>query len=169
MGHAQDEVQAHSLADPESFWGHQASRLHWHRQPSAALRRTTKKLKSGVSHAHWEWFPDGEISTCYNCVDRHVAAGHGDAPAIFYDSPVTGTKQRITYAQLLDEVEVLAAVLRDEGVKKGDVVLVYSEEDQHDDVSPLSWWCAEANHPWCGFPSAHDPRRSHRQYVLIIP
>lgn len=124
--HPQDEAHRLSLTDPEAFWSRQAKHLHWHRKPSAALARTTKRLKTGESHAHWAWFPDGEISTCYNCVDRHVLAGHGDLPAILYDSPVTGTKQRITYGQLLDEVEVFAAVLREEGVKKGDVVLVYS-------------------------------------------
>ena len=126
MDHPQDQVQRHSISDPESFWSHQADQLHWHKKPTAALARTTKSLKSGEKHAHWEWFPDGEISTCYNCVDRHVLAGHGEAPAILYDSPVTNTKQRITYKQLLDEVEVFAGVLREEGVKKGDVVLVYS-------------------------------------------
>ncbi|KAL2143098.1 hypothetical protein VTI28DRAFT_377 [Corynascus sepedonium] len=125
MDHPQDQVQRHSISDPESFWSHQADQLHWHKKPTAALARTTKSLRSGEKHAHWEWFPDGEISTCYNCVDRHVLAGHGEAPAILYDSPVTNTKQRITYKQLLDEVEVFAGVLREEGVKKGDVVLVY--------------------------------------------
>ncbi|KAH8881601.1 acetyl-CoA synthetase-like protein [Thozetella sp. PMI_491] len=125
MAHPQDEVHAHSLQDPEGFWGHQAEQLHWHKKPSKVLARKTKELGSGVSHDHWEWFPDGEISTCYNCVDRHVLAGNGDAPAILYDSPVTNTKTRITYKQLLDEVEIFAGVLRQEGVKKGDVVLVY--------------------------------------------
>ncbi len=126
MDHPQDEVQHHSLNDPESFWSHQAEHLHWHKKPSAALARTRKRLANGEEHDHWAWFPDGEISTCYNCVDRHVLAGNGDVPAILYDSPVTKTKERLTYKQLLDEVEVFAAVLRDEGVKKGDVVLVYS-------------------------------------------
>lgn len=127
MLHPQDEVQQHSLSDPESFWAHQAEQLYWHKKPSAALSRKTKTLRNGETHDHWEWFPDGEISTCYNCVDRHVHAGHGDFPAILYDSPVTKTKQRITYNQLLDEVETFAGVLRQEGVKKGDVVLVYSK------------------------------------------
>lgn len=126
MAHPQDDLYASSLSSPESFWAHQASHLHWHKPPSTILRKYTKTLpESNVSHDHWEWFPDGEISTCYNCVDRHVLAGHGDAPAILYDSPVTATKQRITYAQLLTEVETFAAVLRDEGVRRGDVVLVY--------------------------------------------
>lgn len=127
MSHPQDQLHASSLKDPESFWAEQADHLHWHKKPSTILRRYTKTLpKSQKTHDHWEWFPDGEISTCYNCVDRHVEAGHGDSPAILYDSPVTGTKQRITYAELLDDVEALAAVLRAEGVGRGDTVLVYS-------------------------------------------
>ncbi|KAK0745323.1 hypothetical protein B0T21DRAFT_281225 [Apiosordaria backusii] len=123
--HPQDLTQSHSLTSPESFWSHQASQLHWHKKPTTALSKTTKTLPSGVSHDHWAWFPDGEISTCYNCIDRHVLAGRGDAPAILYDSPVTNKKETYTYARLLDEVEVFAGVLREEGVKKGDVVLVY--------------------------------------------
>lgn len=125
--HPQDEVLRRSLEDPEGFWAHQAEHLHWHKKPSSALKVSKKTLKGGITHDTWEWFPDGEISTCFNCVDRHVHDGKGDAPAIFYDSPVTNTKQTITYKQLLDEVEVLAGALREEGVKKGDVVLVYSK------------------------------------------
>ncbi|KAK3945842.1 hypothetical protein QBC46DRAFT_349136 [Diplogelasinospora grovesii] len=121
----QDAVLHQSIDDPETFWGKQAARLHWHKKPSRALERTTKKLPSGDSHDHWAWFPDGEISTCYNSVDRHVLAGNGHHPAIFWDSPVSNNKQKITYSELLDEVETIAAVLRQEGVKKGDVVLVY--------------------------------------------
>ncbi|KAI9740839.1 MAG: hypothetical protein M1818_004444 [Claussenomyces sp. TS43310] len=123
--HPQDEAQEHSLTDPESFWAHQAEHLHWHKPPSKVLVRVPKDLKHGVSHDHWEWFQDGEISTCYNCVDRHVVAGHGDSPAIIWDSPVTNNKEKISYKQLQEHVETFAGVLREEGVKKGDVVLLY--------------------------------------------
>jgi propionyl-CoA synthetase len=124
----QDEVQKHSLSDPVGFWSAQAARLHWHKTPTSTLTKTTKRLgKNGnVEHPHWRWFDGGEISTCFNCVDRHVLAGNGDKPAVFWDSPVTGAKQTLTYTQLLDEVETMAGALREEGVKKGDVVLVYS-------------------------------------------
>ncbi|KAI1502778.1 AMP-binding enzyme [Biscogniauxia marginata] len=125
MGSVQDDVHRQSLENPEAFWSHQADHLHWHKKPSSVLTRTTKKLGNGVEHPHWSWFDGGEISTCFNCVDRHVLAGNGHQPAIFYDSPVTKTKRTITYAQLLDEVEVTAGALREEGVKRGDVVLVY--------------------------------------------
>lgn len=125
--HVQDEVLRHSLQDPEDFWAHQAEHLHWHKKPSRALSRGQKSLKNGVVHPTWEWFPDGEISTCYNCVDRHVLAGRGDDVAIYYDSPVTKTKERFTYSQLLEDVEALAGALREEGVKRGDVVMLYSK------------------------------------------
>ena len=124
--HIQDQVQSFSLAGPNRFWSHQAEQLHWHKKPSQTLQKTTKKLSNGISHPHWSWFPDGEISTSYNCVDRHVKSGHGSSTAVIWDSPVTRTKERYTYSQLLHEVESLAAVLRNEGVEKGDVVLLYS-------------------------------------------
>ena len=54
--------------------------------------------------------------------------GNGDSTAIIWDSPVTGQKEKYTYSQLLQEVETLAGVLKEEGVTKGDVVLVYSIE-----------------------------------------
>ncbi|KAI5462379.1 hypothetical protein BGZ63DRAFT_423638 [Mariannaea sp. PMI_226] len=123
--HVQDEVLRHSLENPEDFWRHQAEHLHWHKKFSSTLQLTQKTLKSGITHDSWEWFPDGEISTCYNCVDRHVLDGHGDYPAIYFDSPVTNTKETYTYRRLLDEVEVLAGALREQGVKKGDVVMLY--------------------------------------------
>ncbi len=124
--HIQDQVYAASVKDPESFWTHQAKHLHWHRKPSKALERRTKHLKkSKISHDDWHWFVNGEISTTYNCVDRHVVKGNGNNVAIYWDSPVTGQKEQYTYQQLLQEVETLAGVLREEGVKRGDVVLIY--------------------------------------------
>lgn len=133
--HTMRQANAESLLSPESFWTHHASALHWHRPPSSALARYPKTVHTGAdtdsngNQAHynaWTWFPDGEISTTYNCVDRHVEAGLGDRAAIIWDSPVTGAKETWTYARLLDEVEVLAGVLREEGVARGDVVIIYS-------------------------------------------
>jgi propionyl-CoA synthetase len=124
--HVQDEVYASSIGDPEAFWSRQAQNVVWQKKPSKALQKSTKTLeKSKVTHDHWSWFADGEISTTYNCVDRHVTAGNGDKVAIYWDSPVTRQKEQYTYKQLLSEVETLAGVLREEGVKRGDVVLIY--------------------------------------------
>lgn len=123
--HPQDATYAASIESPDKFWAHQAEQLTWAVTPKTTFARTTKKLKSGASHKHWKWFPDGEISTSYNCVDRHVEAGNGSRTAIVYESPVTGTKEKISYKELAEEVATLAGVLREEGVKKGDVVLIY--------------------------------------------
>ncbi|KAF3051298.1 hypothetical protein E8E11_001568 [Didymella keratinophila] len=124
--HIQDQVYAASIENSEEFWTRQAQNLHWHKKPSKAFQKSTRVLqKSKVEHDSWSWYADGEISTTYNCVDRHVANGKGDNVAIYWDSPVTNTKEQYTYKQLLDEVETLAGVLREEGVKKGDVVLIY--------------------------------------------
>ena len=123
--HPQDVTYAASISDPSSFWAHQAEQITWTKAPKTTFKQTTKKLPSGVSHPHWQWFPDGEISTSYNCVDRHVEAGNGSRTAIVWDSPVSGSKEKISYAELSEEVAILAGVLREEGVKKGDVVLIY--------------------------------------------
>lgn len=125
--HPQDTLQHTSLTSPTTFWSQQASHLHWHKRPTSILTTTTKTLPSGTKHKTWSWFDGGEISTCYNCLDRHVEAGNGDQTAIIWDSPVTGSKDRYTYQRLLGEVETFAGVLREEGVGRGDVVLIYSE------------------------------------------
>jgi hypothetical protein len=114
------DVHAASLKDPSHFWAHQAQQLTWTSTPTSAFRKATKKLKDGSSHESWTWFPEGEISTSYNCIDRHVEAGNGDTTAIIWDSPVSGNKQKISYAELQQEVATLAGVLREEGVKRGD-------------------------------------------------
>jgi propionyl-CoA synthetase len=123
--HLQDDVLELSIKDPNKFWLDQSKRLHWHKAPTRGLELKEKKLSTGTKHPHWTWFPDGEISTSYNCIDRHVKNGLGDQLAIIWESPVTGQSDKYTYNQLLDEVETLAGVLREEGVQKGDVVLIY--------------------------------------------
>ena len=124
--HPQDGVQLHALNNPDSFWAHQATYLHWHKNPSRTLKCFKKTLANGVQHQSYTWFPDGQISTTFNCVDRHVLLGNGDLTAIIWDSPVTWSKETISYSRLLQEVETLAGVLREEGIQKGDVVLLYS-------------------------------------------
>uniref|UniRef100_A0A8B9Z602 Acyl-CoA synthetase short-chain family member 3, mitochondrial n=1 Tax=Buteo japonicus TaxID=224669 RepID=A0A8B9Z602_9AVES len=70
-------------------------------------------------------FVGGELNICYNAVDRHVENGRGDQIAIIYDSPVTNTKEKITYKELLEQVSKLADVMVRHGVKKGDRVVIY--------------------------------------------
>jgi propionyl-CoA synthetase len=111
------EVYERWRADPQGFWAEAAGAIDWTRAP-----RRIFDEKAGV---YGRWFPDAACNACFNALDRHVIAGRGDRAAILYDSPVTATKHRISYSELLDEVATLASVLMDFGVGKGDRVIIY--------------------------------------------
>src|SRR4029453_12259638 len=111
------EIYARSLADPEGFWGEAAAAIDWY-EPE-------KKVFDKDAGVYGRWFTGAVCNTCYNAIDRHVERGRGNQPAIIYDSPVTGTKRAITYAELQKEVATLAAILQDFGVTKGDRVIIY--------------------------------------------
>jgi propionyl-CoA synthetase len=111
------EVYERSLADPEGFWMEAAEAIDWVKKPSKALFDGAAPL--------YEWYKDAEVNTCWNAVDRHVAAGRGAQTAIIHDSPVTGIKQKINYSQLRSRVARLAGALRAKGVEKGDRVIIY--------------------------------------------
>lgn len=106
-----------SLSNPEAFWREQARALTWHRAPKIIL----EKDQSGIDR----WFVDGEMNSCYLALDVHIEQGYGDQIALYYDSPVTGTKQSLTYSQLRDEVAHCAGVLIGLGVCQGDRVIIY--------------------------------------------
>jgi propionyl-CoA synthetase len=106
-----------SVTDPAGFWGEAAQAISWYREPSVVL--------DDSSAPFYRWYPDGELNTCFNALDRHVEDGRGDQPALIYDSPVTGVKATFTYRQLRDEVALFAGVLRALGVDKGDRVVIY--------------------------------------------
>ncbi len=103
--------------DPEGFWMDAAEAIDWVKKPSRALFDENAPI--------YEWFADGMLNTCWNAVDRHVEAGRGDQVAIIYDSPITGRKDKITYAQLQSRVALLAGGLAAKGVTKGDRVIIY--------------------------------------------
>ncbi|MFA7398862.1 MAG: AMP-binding protein, partial [Sideroxydans sp.] len=106
-----------SMKDPAGFWGDQAKALEWFKTPQTIL--TTDA--DGIGH----WFGDGEMNTAYMALDHHVKNGRGEQTAIIYDSPVTDTKRKYTYAELTDEVARTAGMLADLGVVKGDRVIIY--------------------------------------------
>jgi propionyl-CoA synthetase len=107
----------HSISDPETFWRAAAEHISWRRAPEVILDDSNPPF--------YRWFPDAELNTSENALDRHVAAGHGDRVALIHDSPVTGSKSSFTYAELLDQVSRLAGALRTLGVDKGDRVIIY--------------------------------------------
>jgi propionyl-CoA synthetase len=105
------------MQEPEAFWLNAAEAVDWERKPSRALDDSNPPF--------YRWFPDGELNTCYNALDRHIDAGSGDTAALIYDSAVTGTKASYSYTELRDEVARFAGVLRGLGVERGDRVIIY--------------------------------------------
>ncbi len=116
MGNYAD-IYRKSIEDPENFWSEHAEAIDWIKRWDKVLDDSRKPF--------YRWFVGGELNTCYNAVDRHVANGLGDQAAIIYDSPVTDLVKKITYHELLDQVSRFAGALRDLGVEKGDTVVIY--------------------------------------------
>ena len=111
------EVYARSLADPEGFWAEAAREIDW--------IEPAKKIFDPSLGAYGRWFTDAVVNTCYNALDRHVAGGRADQVALIHDSPLSNTITKFTYAELLREVQALAAIMQDFGVAKGDRVILY--------------------------------------------
>ncbi|PWG65521.1 propionyl-CoA synthetase [Sediminicurvatus halobius] len=111
------EAYRQSLASPEAFWRARAEEIDWHTFPETILSRDAA--------GHYRWYADGELNTCHLAVDRHVARGCGEQPALIHDSPATRSQRIITYAELQDQVARFAGVLRGLGVARGDRVVIY--------------------------------------------
>ena len=101
---------------PEAFWQQQASLIDWSTPPQTIFERNATGDR---------WYVDGEMNTCYNCVDRHVEAGHGDRDALIYDSPMTNRLEKLSYAALQERVECVAGMLQSHNIGKGDRVIIY--------------------------------------------
>ena len=110
------EILAASLDDPAAFWAQAAHGVSWTTAP--------QRILDDDNPPFYRWFPDAELNTCANALDRHIEA-RGDQAALIYDSPVTGTKQVYTYRELLDATARFGGVLRSLGVDKGDLVVLY--------------------------------------------
>lgn len=104
-----------AASDPVGFWAEQARRLDW-------MRPFEETLDWRPPFARW--FADGTLNASVNCVDRHVAAGHGDRVAFHWEGE-PGDTRVITYRELLDDVARTANALRALGVGRGDRVAIY--------------------------------------------
>ncbi|MCB1454014.1 MAG: AMP-binding protein, partial [Rhizobiaceae bacterium] len=111
------QVYAAWKSDPEEFWAQAAGEIDW--------SKPWDKVFDPDQGVYGRWFVGAECNTCHNAVDRHVEGGRADQLALIHDSPITGTQRKFTYAELKREVTALAAVLQDNGVNKGDRVLIY--------------------------------------------
>lgn len=113
---ASAELYTQAGEDREAFWAEQARALHWDTPFTQTLDWSNPPFA--------QWFGDGELNVAYNCLDRHVEAGHGDRVALLWEGE-PGDSRRITYAELTDEVTRAANVLEGLGVGAGDRVAIY--------------------------------------------
>ncbi|MEO3752629.1 acetate--CoA ligase [Streptomyces sp. B6B3] len=105
-----------AAADRLGFWAEQARRLSWETEPTQTLDWSNPPFA--------KWFADGRLNVAYNCVDRHVEAGHGDRVAIHFEGE-PGDSRTLTYAELQREVSRAAHALTELGVGTGDRVAIY--------------------------------------------
>lgn len=117
MSNAYEKAYSRSIAEPQEFWAELAEDCHWFKRWDRVLDDSNKPF--------YRWFVGGEINTCYNALDLHVQNGRGEQVALIYDSPVTETIKYFSYAELLELVSKFAGVLAEQGVLKGDRVIIY--------------------------------------------
>jgi acetyl-CoA synthetase len=110
------EVYERAAADPQAWWAEQAEALHWF--------SPWEQILDDSNPPFYKWFVGGTLNVSYNCLDRHVEQGRGERVA-FHWRGEDGEQRDITYAELLAEVRRLANALKDQGVRKGDVVGIY--------------------------------------------
>ncbi len=113
------ELYAASLQRPESFWHAQGQRLDWI-QPYQQVKRTDFSSEN----VSIQWYVDGTLNACYNCLDRHLPERR-DQVAYYWEGDEPGTRAAITYGDLHTRVCQLANGLKALGVEKGDRVAIY--------------------------------------------
>ena len=109
-----------SIKDPEDFWAEQAERLDW-------FKKWDIVSNNDFTKAQIKWFEGGKLNVSYNCLDRHIKAGHGDQTALIWEGNDPNTDTALSYFELLSEVSKFANVLKSKGVEKGDRVCIYMQ------------------------------------------
>lgn len=115
MGYA--EMYRRSIEDPAGFWGELAEELHWYRKWDKVLDDSRAPF--------YRWFVGGETNICYNAVDRHALGAKRGQAALIWESSEVDQSRTLTFFELYREVNRLAGVLKNLGVRKGDRVLIY--------------------------------------------
>ena len=112
-----NKIYQESLKNPEEFWKKISEDVFWFKKPT--------KILSKDNPPFYKWFTDGVTNTCYNALDVHIDQGRGDKTALIYDSPITGSKKQFSYKELRAKVSKFAGALKNQGVDKGDRVIIY--------------------------------------------
>jgi propionate--CoA ligase len=112
-----EEVYQRSINDPQGYWSEQAEKLHWYHKWDRVLDDSNAPF--------YRWFVGGKTNISYNAVDRHALGERRGKAALIWESAETNQSRTLTFFELYREVNRLASVLRNLGVKKGDRVIIY--------------------------------------------
>jgi len=111
------QIYDQSINKPEEFWQNVSEDIFWFKKPTQILNKDKPPF--------YKWFCDGVTNTCYNALDIHIDQGRGERIALIYDSPITGNKKKFTYKDLRGKVSKFAGALKNQGVNKGNRVIIY--------------------------------------------
>ena len=111
------KIYDQSLNNPEKFWQEASDDIFWFKKPTKILNKSNPPF--------YKWFEDGVTNTCYNALDIHIDQGRGKKTALIYDSPITGNKSQFSYEELRSKVSKFAGALKNQGITKGDRVIIY--------------------------------------------
>ena len=110
-------AHAASLNSPDAYWAKAAEGIDWEQRWGQVF--------DASSGPYGRWFPGARLNVSANCLDRHVAAGRGDQPALIFDSAMTGQVETFTYRQMTERTAKVAGALAALGVRAGDRVVIY--------------------------------------------
>ncbi len=108
-----------SVKDPEAFWGEHGKIVDWIK-PFTKVKSTS----FDTGHVDIRWFEDGTLNVSENCIDRHLAE-RGDEVAIIWEGDDPADDKTLTFNELHKEVCRFSNALKEQGVRKGDVVCLY--------------------------------------------
>src|SRR5687768_6407273 len=111
-------VYKKSVEDPEAFWSEVASTFSW-------KKKWNKVLQWDFKNPDVKWFLDGKLNITENCIDRHLPAKANETAFLWEANDVSEKGLKISYQQLSENVNRLANVLRQYGIKKGDRICIY--------------------------------------------
>ena len=117
MKNSFNEIYEESIQNPEKFWKNVSDDIFWFKKPTKILNKSNSPF--------YKWFEDGVTNTCYNAIDVHIDNGNGEKTALIYDSPITNSKAKFTYSELKEKISKFAGALDNQGIKKGDRVIIY--------------------------------------------
>lgn len=112
-----DEIVKYSRSNPSEFWGKEAEDVFWYEKPTIIL--------DDSNPPYYKWFVDGKTNLCYNALDRHALGSKRGTAALIWESPETGNSRVFTYYELYKMVNRFAGVLKNLGVVKGDIIIIY--------------------------------------------